>query len=399
MTTVLWVCDFPIEWLPDVPEPLRRLPKRHPATWQMVLLEEFEKEASLRVHVALLRSRIERSFSFERKGITFHVLKAPGWARLSSVFWLDTLLLRRLCRQIEPNLIHAWGIEKGAAVIAHRLGYPYVLTVQGLLAWYKERVPLGAYYGLMERLERIYLPRAPLVTTESTFAVQFLQQRYPQLPVQQAEHAPNRVFFNVPRHPATKPVHVISIGGLGFRKGTDLLFGALARLGPKLDFTLTIISDPAPGYLDEMKAKVPGSLWQRTVFKHDLLPNEVARELETPTMLLLPTRADTSPNAVKEAVVAGLPVIASNIGGIPDYVFPGKNGLLFTAGDLADFMNAIQQACAHPLFSRGEVEAETLARTRAYLAPARMAQNFLAAYGSLADSAIGRGRSVAGRWE
>src|SRR5712691_7447195 len=187
----------------------------------MVLLQEFEKEASLRIHVVLLRHRIERSFSFDRKGITFHVLKAPGWARLSSIFWLDTLLIRRLCRRLQPDLIHAWGMEKGCGAIAHRLGYPYVMTVQGLLAWYKERVPLGGYYGFIERLERRYLPCAPLVTTESTFAVQFLRQRYPNLPIHQAEHAPNRGFFRVQRRPQTAPLHFITIGGLSFRKGTD----------------------------------------------------------------------------------------------------------------------------------------------------------------------------------
>ena len=377
---ILWISDFPVEWLPDAPEPLRSLPRRHPATWQMVLLEEFEKEPSLRLHVALLRNRIERSFSFERKGITFHVLKAPGWGRLGSLFWLDTLLIRRLCHRLKPDLVHAWGMEKGGGVIAHRLGYPYLMTVQGLLAWYKERVPLGAYYGLIERLERVYLPRAPLVTTESSFAVQFLNHRYPRLRVHQAEHAPNRAFFEVQRRPQTTPVHFISVGGLGFRKGTDLLFEALARLDQELAFTLTIISDPAPDYLNSLKTRVPASLWQRTIFKHHLLPNEVARELETPTMLLLPTRADTSPNAVKEAVVAGLPVVASDIGGIPDYVFPGKNGLLFAAGDLPGFVKTIKAACAHPLFSRGSVEQEALVQTRAYLSPERMAKNFLAAY-------------------
>ena len=81
--------------------------------------------------------------------------------------------------------------------------------------------------------------------------------------------------------------------------------------------------------------------------------------------------------------MAGLPVIASNIGGIPDYVFPGKNGLLFAAGVLPDFIKAIQQACVHPLFKKGAVEAETLTRTRAYLSPERMARNFLAAYEGL----------------
>jgi glycosyltransferase involved in cell wall biosynthesis len=97
-------------------------------------------------------------------------------------------------------------------------------------------------------------------------------------------------------------------------------------------------------------------------------------------MLLMPTRADTSPNAVKEAVVAGVPVVASSVGGIPDYVFHDKNGMLFPPNNVDAFLNATRAACAHPLFGKGRVDSETHARTRAYLSPERMAENFLKGY-------------------
>ena len=128
--------------------------------------------------------------------------------------------------------------------------------------------------------------------------------------------------------------------------------------------------------------------WERVEFKHDLLPHEVAKELETPTMLLMPTRADTSPNAVKEAVVAGAPVVAASVGGIPDYVVHGKNGLLFPAGDVEAFSQAIRSAVAHPLFGRGLVDPATLAAEREYLSPELMAKKFLAAY----EAAVSLGR-------
>ena len=378
--SVAWISDFPVEWLPEIPEPLRALPKRHPATWQMVLLSEFEKNPELRVHVVLLRRRIRRDFSFERNGIVFHVLKAYAWLRLGSLFWADTLLIRRVCRQIQPDLVHAWGAEKGAATIAPRLGYRYLLTVQGLFAWYKEAGPLPAYYRFIERLERGSLPLAPLVTTESRFAIEFLRQRYPRLEIFQAEHAPNRAFFNARRQPQTDPFHFIAIGTPSYRKGTDLLFKALDQLSAEFPFKLTMICGPDTRYVDSLRPLVSQDLWQRIEFKHDLLPDDVARELETSTMLLLPTRADVSPNAVKEAVVAGVPVVVANTGGIPDYVQPSQNGLLFPPGDLDAFVQAIRAAAKHPLFGRGQVAPESLARSRGYLSPARMAQNFLAAY-------------------
>ena len=380
--TVVWISDFPVEWLSDIPESLSKLPRVHPATWQMVLLEEFEKDPRLKIHVILFRGRIEKDFSFERHGVTFHVLKASGKKRLASFFWLDTLRIRRVCRQLQPDLVHAWGSEKGSGLIASRLEWPYVMTIQGLFAWYKQRIKMPAYDRFVTLVERITLKRANVVTTESTFAVKFLQENFPGPRVHQAEHASNAAFRRVVRRPQISPPLFLSVGSLGQRKGTDLLLAALERLCPEMDFRLKVITGPAREYIEELRKTVSPKAWERIDFKHHLLPNEVATELETPTMLLMPTRADTSPNAVKESVVAGVPVIAASVGGIPDYVIPGKNGLLFPAGDLDAFVQAIRSACAHPLFAQGQVDAATLAETREYLSPELMAKKFLSAYES-----------------
>lgn len=92
-----------------------------------------------------------------------------------------------------------------------------------------------------------------------------------------------------------------------------MLLKALDQLTTTMDFKLTIVSNPNPKYVESLRASVSAEMWRRVEFKYDLPPEDVARELETSTMLLLPTRADTSPNAVKEAGVAGVPVVASNV--------------------------------------------------------------------------------------
>ncbi len=346
----------------------------------MVLLAELEKNPAIRTHVIVMRGPIARDFSFVRKGTVFHVLKATGKLRLATFFWLDTLLIRRVCQRIQPDLIHAWGSEKGAALIASRLAYPYVMTIQGLFAWLKQLIRLPPYDRFVERVERISLNRASVVTAESNCAVQFLEINFPKLKALQAEHAPNPVFSRVIRRPLSQPIQLVSVGSSSYLKGTDLLFAALDRIGSEINFTLKIITNPNPRYIASLRTTVSERTWRRTEFKHHLLPQEVATQLGTATMLLMPTRADNSPNAVKEAVVAGVPVVASSVGGIPDYVIPGKNGVLFPAGDLEAFIQAIRSACAHPLFGKGLVDPATLAAEREYLSPELMAKKFLAAY-------------------
>jgi glycosyltransferase involved in cell wall biosynthesis len=380
MITVVWISDFPLEWMPDLPESLRSLPREHPATWQMVLLNEFEKRTDLRLHVIVLRKGLARDVSFERNNVTFHALKVPRASRAPSLFWVDTIVIRRKLRDIQPHLVHAWGTERGAGLIASRLPFPYLITVQGLLTWYQQLVPLNRYERFATLLERVSFRRARLVTTESAFGVQFLQQHYPRLVVHQAEHAPNPVFREIERRPQLSPIRFVTVGTPGVRKGTDLLLRALSVLALEFPFELRIFGTVNETYLASQQGFISDELRGRMLFQKNLSPAEVAAELATATMLVLPTRADTSPNAVKEAVVAGVPVVASAIGGIIDYVLPDRNGVLFPAGDLHKLIEALRAARRHPQFSRGEVDSETQARLRDYLSPQQMNEAFFAAY-------------------
>ena len=378
--TVVWISDYPVEWMADLPEPARALPKGHTITWMPVLLEELARNPAVRLHVVVVRKTAAHDFSFERNGVTFHILKVRGGLRAPSLFWTDTRPIQRLLREIKPDLVHAWGSERGAALIASRLGYPYVVTIQGLLTWYRQLVPLNLHEHFAAWLEHFSLKRAGVVTTESAFAVDYLQRKYPRMRVHQAEHASNWLFHGIERRPQTQQVRFITVGTLGYRKGTDLLLRALNRLTPEFPFEMVVVGSPTSDLIETLKPELSPELWRRVTFKKGLTPAEVAAELAVATISVLPTRADTSPNAVKEAVVAGVPVVASRIGGIPDYVFPGENGLLFDSGDLEGFVAALRAAARHPLFGQGRVDAACWERTRAYLSPKRMEQRFLEAY-------------------
>lgn len=60
--------------------------------------------------------------------------------------------------------------------------------------------------------------------------------------------------------------------------------------------------------------------------------------------LLMPSRwYEGSPRVIVEALAAGVPVIASNIGGLPEHVEDGVNGLLVDPGDVAGWASAIDR--------------------------------------------------------
>jgi glycosyltransferase involved in cell wall biosynthesis len=61
---------------------------------------------------------------------------------------------------------------------------------------------------------------------------------------------------------------------------------------------------------------------------------ETAEYMSKAWCLLLPTRADTSPNVVKEARVVGLPVITTKRGGQASYVRDGEDGYFAECGNV-----------------------------------------------------------------
>lgn len=378
--TVAWFSFFPVEWLSGVPDAVRRLTKQHPATWQRVLLAEFEKRPEIKLHILVLRKDVERNLTFDRNGVTFHLIKTVGGLRSSSLFWHDTFLIRKALRTIRPDVVHAWGTESGAATVASRLNYPSVVTVQGLGSWNAKLFPISLYEWLGAWLERWSLRSNSVATAESHFASNFVRRLAPKLEVRHVDTVPDPLFKAVRRNPLQGKIRFLFSGQLGPRKGGDLLVLALDRLRSEMDFQLTVIGNVSSDFLLKMKGETSGDLWSRVHFRQNLQPVEVAAELELATIFICPTRADTGPTAAKEAAVAGVPIIGSEVGGVPDYVFPGKNGYLFPSGDLEQLILTIRKTVAHPLFGRGRVEPSYLAEIRARLSAKRMGEEFFNTY-------------------
>lgn len=65
-------------------------------------------------------------------------------------------------------------------------------------------------------------------------------------------------------------------------------------------------------------------------------------------VLAVPSLSDGSPLVVLEAMATGVPVVASETGGLPDLVRPGENGLLVRPGDAEDLARAIVSLLLDP---------------------------------------------------
>jgi glycosyltransferase involved in cell wall biosynthesis len=117
---------------------------------------------------------------------------------------------------------------------------------------------------------------------------------------------------------------------------------------------------------------------------HGHVPDARARLREL-DVLVQPSRADNFPLAVLEAMAAGIAVVATRVGGVPELVVDGETGLIVEPEDAAALAEALDSLAAHPA-RRRELGRRGRARVLEEFTPERMAHRTVALYRDLCAS-------------
>ncbi|HST24910.1 MAG TPA: glycosyltransferase [Gaiellaceae bacterium] len=123
-------------------------------------------------------------------------------------------------------------------------------------------------------------------------------------------------------------------------------------------------------------------------------PADVAGWLRKADLYVHPSRADTFPSGVLEALACGTPVIASRVGGIPEQL-TDETGLLVEPGDPAALAAAIESLLADPA-RRASMGAAGAADARAHFSLDRQVAAYTALYAELAAGGDSRSSPRAG---
>lgn len=143
------------------------------------------------------------------------------------------------------------------------------------------------------------------------------------------------------------------IGTLGPHKGCDLLIRAFKSLPQGLGATLTIY-----GGGDEFKSFKAGLRRlagddPKIRFAGTFPPVKIGDALSTLDILVVPSRwYENTPVVVYEAFAAGIPVVATDLGGISEVVEHGKNGLLFPLEDTRELARCLGRLAEEPTLAR-----------------------------------------------
>ncbi len=125
-------------------------------------------------------------------------------------------------------------------------------------------------------------------------------------------------------------VKIISLGRLGKRKGTFDLISAVEKI-KHLDFMLELGGD---GEIDLCHHLIKEkNLVEKIKIRGWVAGAEREEMLETGDVFVLPSYLEDMPMAILEAMAYEMPVVSTNIAGIPEMVEDGKSGFLIEPGD------------------------------------------------------------------
>jgi glycosyltransferase involved in cell wall biosynthesis len=158
-----------------------------------------------------------------------------------------------------------------------------------------------------------------------------------------------------PRSDNPDTLRLIYVGQIQPHKGIDLLVSAAIKLldmGCPITLDLWGSESQAPEYTANLKARsmpYPSIHWNG-----QYNGSKVWDVLAAGDILVIPSRwYENSPNVILEAYTAGLPVIATNLGGMAELIDHDTSGLLFELNDIDDLVKQLQRLLNEPdLLSR-----------------------------------------------
>lgn len=281
--------------------------------------EEVARELSSEFDVTVITARMRRSLPRRENIDGVNVVRVGLGCALDK--WLYPVLGARAARKRKPDIVHAV-LESYAGMamaLCSCIPAKKILTCQSTNLSHETRPIVRFFLRMMHH-------RADAVTVIS----RTLLERAKSFGRADAELIPNGLHLS--DIPSAEKIYgrVLFAGRLEPMKGVDTLLKALAELPPHIH--AHIVGDGSLRQELEVSANMAG-LHDRVTFTGFIPSPEVYREFAEAQVFCGLSRSEAFGNVFIEAQAAGCVPVASNVGGIPDIVTDGKNGILVAPDD------------------------------------------------------------------
>lgn len=238
--------------------------------------------------------------------------------------------LRETLREIQPDIISTHSTKAGfiGRIAGKTLGIPTLFTAHGW-GFTEGRPPLQALaFWAVERMTAAWTART-ITVCESDRAAAVRARVTSRDRLVTIHNAMPDVDRTVRARPGTSPVRLVMVARLSHWKDQPTLLRALADL-KDLEWHLEFVGDgPLRGQLEELVESL--GLASRVTFLG--FRRDVPERLANAQVFLLISKWEGFPRSILEAMRAGLPVIATDVGGVQESVVDGETGYVISRGD------------------------------------------------------------------
>ena len=275
------------------------------------------------------------------------------WLQLLAIPYIISGFFKciKICRKFKPDIIHAhWPFPH--AYIA--LGAAKLFRIPLVLNFHGAELLLIRKKKWVKPLLKFAISQAQAVFANSSFTASKIKA----LRNVDVEWSPYGTTLetgtgNAEPHPINSKFKILFVGRHIERKGIRYLIEA-AKYLPRDQFEIRIVG--VGDLTDELKklASESKDLPAEIVFTGKLSPEALANEYKTANVFTLPAIVDSKGDTeglgvvLIEAMELGLPIVASNVGGIPDVVIDGETGILVPEKDPEALANAYKRLAAEP---------------------------------------------------
>jgi glycosyltransferase involved in cell wall biosynthesis len=317
------------------------------------------------VHVITLKRQIDNGsaynndkiLEFFEKKIHLHTISNANDTFLYNAAFQFSCFKRlpKICKENNIDIVHAdvphmsdvllrlLKPNKNTVTTVHSVieGHKQGIVASGLDFWdleASERYTLGLF-PMLQLVQRLYLKRSPEIIAVSNWMWRLLEQNYGITGVNVVHNGIDHEYFSpknqknsIQRLNTNKPI-VLYSGRFIALKGINILVKAMRRvINETKDVHFAFAGPEANMKWVRMfeKEEIPSECYS---FLGYIPHNEMPEIYSASKIFVLPSFIESFPFSVLEAMSSGVAVIASNVGGVPEMIEDGVDGLLVPPGN------------------------------------------------------------------
>lgn len=330
-----------IAWLAPYPTSLfarqLRIPPKsqHPAPWLQMLSSKLAEIQGIDLHIITFTNEIDYYKSVELNNINFHFLPTEIYPkRVVTRFTKDVSNAKKILSKLNPDVVHAHGTEDAYALSGLAYTSNCIVSIQGIMIECLKARGFqfdltNIFWYLTSITEKIAICKGKFFITRTNFDKSFVMAHQANARISEIWEMIRPEFFSADK--SRKSTNVLFfVGSLSNFKGVRDLLNAFSLLKNEFsDLALKIVgSGNRKNTIKYQNLVRELSIDESIEWLGFLNASQIAKLYANGGIFVAPSWMENSSNSVCEAMLAGIPVVATDVGGLKTIINSKSTGIL-----------------------------------------------------------------------